>query len=176
MGGGTSKTTNENAPLSKRPPHDTGKFLLHSFVNGGTSTTDGSGGLYLSISENGTLCGAPTQNDPELWRLSYLNKPCNDGEQPKQTHDLLRLTNTGRKRVLSVDAVAPQLCSVPDDASATSAPDQLFYLLQAGPKDGFYVIRSNSTLLFLSHTKENVVSLSSDRNADDCAWKLLPSF
>ena len=197
MGGGISKK-NENTmdvPLSKRPPHDTGKFLLHSLVNGGNSS-DGSGGTsyttfsthsvthsltlhlrntgtYLSLSEDGQLCGAQTENDPELWRLSYENK--SSAEQPKQ-HDLLRLTNTGRKRVLCVDAVTRTLSSVTDDGSV-AAPNQLFYLLQAGAKEeGFYLIRSNSTLLFLSHTKDNVVTLSSDRHADDVRWKLLPSF
>ena len=174
MGGGQSKSqATIDRPLTKRPAHDTGKFLLQSLANEGTST-DGSGGLYLSLSEDGQLCGAKTENDPELWRLTYENLSSNAGKQPTQ-HDLLRLTNTGRKRVLSIDAVTSQLYSVSTDA-INATPDQLFYLLQAGSKEGFYLIRSNTTLLFLSHSKDNVVSLSSDRNANDCCWKLSPSF
>ena len=160
MGGGSSRK-GEEKPCA-RPPHSAGKFLLQTLCNASLST-DGAGGTYLSCSAEGVLTSMTTENDPELWRLSYV-----EGDTATK-HDLFRLQNTGRKRILRADG--PLLsCSEGSESS-----NELFYLLGT-PNDEYYFIRSNASNAFLSHSKDGTIMLLADRTAESCYWKLIPSF
>lgn len=166
MGGGSSRKGVVEKPCA-RPPHSTGKLLLQTLAT--PSTDSAAVGSYLSCSMEGVLTSATTENDPELWRFVYVDGPCKQGETPKK-HDLFRLQNTGRKRVIRADG--PLLTCVQEGSESSN---ELFYLLDTA-KDGYYFIRSNASNAFLSLGKDTTIMLLADRTAESCHWKLMPSF
>jgi hypothetical protein len=192
MGGGASKVSNvapKDVPVM-RPAHAAGKFLLQTEVN----AVAGGGGTYLSMAADGHVCGATTENDPELWRLAYVEGPCQQGKVPDK-HDVFRVLNTGRKRVLTASdgGGGMVLGSNPEGGStdtAAAAAAELFYLSSALAKSGCYLMRPQAApTMCLRHGNDGKVELVVAAAAaaaaagagtgvagDDVQWKLQPSF
>jgi hypothetical protein len=147
-------------------PNHTGKFLLQSISNVRTES-DGSGGIYLSCTMDGTLSGSKTENDPELWRIQY----------PEEPHPLLfRIFNTSTKLFVFAGECKQVFTNLEDSDIETNNTSSLFYLIRDKKSEGTYYICS-SFQTYLSQASDGKVTL---RDFEDCnnnvKWKLILSF
>ena len=211
MGGGTSKNFVNNNQIVERKPRQViqncpviknhqGKFLLQTLINMGKST-DGSGGLYLSCNPDGFLVGSTSENDPELWKLLYIDQSSLRNELYLRlfiTGRLyFRIFNTGSKRIIHVNNEDLSISCIPYDDTdksnntiTSNSLGCLFFMRKHEllPNLTYYKLCTVDNLC-LVQTADGSVSLckgskyqviSDNKNSDDLSksfiWQLMPSF